>query len=86
MKQEKRIVKLLSLAKNEARAPVTYFVVDKICDKLNLPAPSVVKVVEELRSRGFQAVLTHFNSKGIRTDASAKAMKEVITRILAMPK
>jgi tRNA (guanine26-N2/guanine27-N2)-dimethyltransferase len=82
LKQEKRIIKLLSLAKNEAKAPLTYFVVDKFCDKLNLPAPSTIKVVEELQNRGFQAVLTHFNSKGVRTDASAKAMKEVITKIL----
>lgn len=86
LKQEKRILKLLPLARNEAKAPITYFVVDKFCDKLNLPAPSVIKVIEELRNRSFQAVLTHFNSKGIRTDASAKTIKEVITRILAMRK
>jgi len=82
MKQEKRVLKLLSLAKNEAKAPITYFVVDKFCDKLNLPVPSIIKVAEELRNRGFQAVLTHFNSKGVRTDATAKIVKEVITRIL----
>ena len=84
LRQEKRIVKLLSLAKDEAGAPITYFVVDKFCDKLNLPAPSILKVIEELRNEGFQAVLTHFNSKGVRTDASAKVVKEVITRILAI--
>jgi tRNA (guanine26-N2/guanine27-N2)-dimethyltransferase len=82
MKQEKRIVKLLSSAKNEARGPITYFVVDKFCDKLNLPAPPIVKVVEELQNRGFEAVLTHFNSKGIRTNAPAKRVKEVLTGIL----
>lgn len=82
LKQEKRIVKLLSLAKNEAKAPITYFVVDKFCDKLNLPTPSTIKVMEELRNMGFQAVLTHFNSKGIRTDASANVVKEIITRVL----
>jgi len=84
LKQEKRIVKLLSLAKKEAKAPITYFVVDKFCDKLNLPAPPIIKVVEELRNRGFQAVLTHFNSKGVRTDASARVVKEVITKVLAI--
>jgi tRNA (guanine26-N2/guanine27-N2)-dimethyltransferase len=82
LKQEKRIVKLLSLAKNEAKAPITYFVVDKFCDKLNLPSPSTIKVMEELQNMGFQAVLTHFNSKGIRTDASANVVKEIITRVL----
>jgi len=81
LKQEKRILKLLSLTKNEARASITYFVVDKFCDKLNLPSPPTIKIVEELRNRGFQAVLTHFNSKGVRTDASAKTVKEVITGI-----
>lgn len=84
LKQEKRIVKLLSLAKNEAKAPITYFVVDKISDKLNLPAPPIIKVLEELRKRCFQAVLTHFNSKGVRTDASARVVKEVITRIVTI--
>jgi tRNA (guanine26-N2/guanine27-N2)-dimethyltransferase len=84
LKQEKRMLKLLSLAKNEAKAPITYFVVDKLSDKLNLPAPSIIKVMEELRNSSFQAVLTHFNSKGVRTDASAKAVKEVITRIFTM--
>jgi len=82
LRQEKRIVKLLSLAKNEAKAPITYFVIDKFCDKLNLPAPSTIKVVEELRNRSFQAVLTHFNSKGVRTNAPANVLKEVIPKIL----
>ena len=82
LKQKKRILKLLSLAKNEAKAPITYFVVDKFCDKLNLPAPSIVKVIEELQNKGFQAVLTHFNSKGIRTNASANVVKEAITRLV----
>jgi len=82
LKQEKRIAKLLSLAKNEAKAPITYFVVDKFCDKLNLPAPPIIKVAEELQNRGFQAVLTHFNSKGIRTNAPAKEVKEAITKVL----
>jgi tRNA (guanine26-N2/guanine27-N2)-dimethyltransferase len=82
LKQEKRILKLLSLAKSEAKAPITYFVIDKFCDKLNLPAPPIIKVMQKLRNAGFQAVLTHFNSKGVKTDAPAKVVKEAITGIL----
>lgn len=81
LRQERRISKLLSLAENEAMAPMTYFVVDKFCDKLNLPVPSMVNVVEELRNSGFKAVLTHFNSKGIKTDASAGNMKEILIKV-----
>jgi tRNA (guanine26-N2/guanine27-N2)-dimethyltransferase len=78
LRQEKRILKMLSLVKNEAEAPVTYYTVDKICDKLNLPIPALKKVIDKLRKAGFRAVPTHFNSRGVRTDATADAVKEVI--------
>ncbi|MGD2066114.1 MAG: tRNA (guanine(10)-N(2))-dimethyltransferase [Candidatus Bathyarchaeota archaeon] len=79
LRQEKRLLKMLSLVKNEAEAPVTYYAVDKICDKLNLPVPAQKKVLNKLREAGFQAVLTHFNSRGFRTDAPANIVKEIIT-------
>ncbi|UCE16910.1 MAG: tRNA (guanine(10)-N(2))-dimethyltransferase [Candidatus Bathyarchaeota archaeon] len=81
--REKRILKLLSLVRKEADAPVTYYAMDKICDKLNLRIPPLTKTMDELRGAGFQAVPTHFNSRGIRTDASAKTVKEIITRLAA---
>ena len=79
LRQEKRLLKMLSLVQNEAEAPVTYYRVDKICDKLNLPIPPQKKVLEKIRKAGFQAVLTHFNSRGLRTDAPANVVKEIIT-------
>jgi tRNA (guanine26-N2/guanine27-N2)-dimethyltransferase len=77
----RRIEKTLALIKNEAEAPITYYVSDKLCDRLNLPAISVPKLVEALRIARFQAYATHFNSKGIRTDASAVKIKELMQRI-----
>jgi tRNA (guanine26-N2/guanine27-N2)-dimethyltransferase len=81
LKQERRIIKLISLIQDEAEAPTTYYVVDKICDKLNLPVPPLTKVVNRVRRAGFQAALTHFNSRGVRTSAPANVVKEVITKI-----
>ena len=83
LKQEKRIIKMLSLVKNEAEAPVTYFAVDKICDKLNLPVPAQKKVLNKLKEAGFQAILTHFNSRGFRTDAPANRIKKIISDLAA---
>jgi len=77
-----RIRKILTLIRNEVDAPITYYVLDKMCDKLALPVPSVRKVVEFLKEEGFQASLTHFNSRGIRTDASAVSMKEILRRAI----
>jgi len=77
-----KIRKILALIRNEVDAPVTYYVPDKICDKLALPVPSVKKVLEVLKEEGFQASLTHFNSKGVRADASAMNMKELLRKVL----
>jgi tRNA (guanine26-N2/guanine27-N2)-dimethyltransferase len=75
-----RIRKVLACAKGEVEAPITYYVIDKLCDVLALPVPPIKKVVEALREGGFQASLTHFNSGGIRTDASAMDMKELLRK------
>ncbi len=79
LRQQKRLLKLISLVKGEAEAPVTYYTVDRICDKLNLPIPALKKVMEKIRKMGFQATPTHFNSRGFKTDAPANKIKEVIT-------
>lgn len=81
MKQEKRIGKLLFLAENEAEAPATYYVIDKICDKYGLPAPSTESVVRELEKAGCTAVLTHFHKRGIKTNAAAKTVKDIIMKV-----
>jgi tRNA (guanine26-N2/guanine27-N2)-dimethyltransferase len=75
-----RIGKILALTKSEAEAPTTYYVVDKLCDAYGLPVPPIKKVVTALEERGFQASLTHFNSRGIRTDATAMEMKELLRK------
>jgi tRNA (guanine26-N2/guanine27-N2)-dimethyltransferase len=78
-----KIAKLLSLAKSEADAPATYYVLDKISGKLALPVPSVNAMLQILRDSGFQAFLTHFNSRGIRTDAPALTVQNLLQKLVA---
>jgi tRNA (guanine26-N2/guanine27-N2)-dimethyltransferase len=78
-----KIAKLLSLAKGEAEAPVTYYVLDKISDKLALPVPSVDAMLQILRDSDFQAFPTHFNSRGIRTDAPALTVQKLLRKLVA---
>jgi len=80
LKLKERIGKILALVKNEADAPATYYVPDKICDVLGLPVPAVKKVMEALQKAGYNASLTHFDSKGIKTNASATVVKEAVCR------
>jgi len=69
-----QIGRILSLIKKEAAAPATYFVVDKICDKLGLPSPPLGKVMERLAEEGFKVSATHFSTRGIKTDAPARVV------------
>jgi tRNA (guanine26-N2/guanine27-N2)-dimethyltransferase len=78
-----KIAKLLSLAKGEAEAPVTYYVLDKISAKLALPMPSVDAMLQILRDSGFQAFPTHFNSRGIRTEAPALTVQKLLQKLVA---
>jgi len=81
LRNEPKIRQMISIIIGEARAPITYYVVDKLCDKFNLPIPSLSKIITELRSSGFQAVATHFSSKAVRTDAPASAVRETVTKL-----
>jgi tRNA G26 N,N-dimethylase Trm1 len=78
-----KITKLLALAKEEAEAPATYYVLDKISDKLALPVPSVDALLQILRDSGFQAFPTHFNSRGIRTEAPALTVQKLLQKLVA---
>src|SRR5450759_1156394 len=68
-KNSAQITKLINLTKNEATEAATYYVIDKLSGKLKLPAPSVQAFLAALQSSGYQAVPTHFNTRGIKTDA-----------------
>ncbi|MEM2995264.1 MAG: tRNA (guanine(10)-N(2))-dimethyltransferase [Candidatus Bathyarchaeia archaeon] len=78
-----KLEKILNLTRSEADAPITYYVIDKICDKLAMPTPPIKKVCEALENEGFQATLTHFTFKGLRTNASATAITKLLRRTYA---
>jgi len=86
MRHGEEILRMLSLVTKEAEAPITYYVVDKLCDRWGLPIPSMSRIVAELRKSGFEAVPTHFNTKAVKTDASARVMKKIVTGLVCLRK
>lgn len=77
-----RIGKILALITGETEAPVTYYVVDKLCDALTLPVPPVKKIINALEKEGFPAFLTHFNPKGVKSNVPAMKIKEILREML----
>jgi len=80
-----KITRLLALTREEADAPATYYVLDKLSGKFGLPAPAMASFLQALRTAGFRAVPTHFSSRGIRTDAPASAMQKILKSLVQRP-
>ncbi|HLN89754.1 MAG TPA: hypothetical protein VK253_06780, partial [Candidatus Binatia bacterium] len=83
LRNSAKITKLLSLTRNEATTPPTYYVIDKLSGKLKLPPPSVPEFLTALKDSGYQALPTHFNTRGIKTDAPALIMHNLLKDIAA---
>lgn len=80
-KNHAKITKLLSLIQGEAEAPITYYVLDRVSQTLGLPVPSIVAVLQALRLRGYVATQTHFNPRGIRTNANVNDAQAVLRKL-----
>ena len=79
LRTRRRAEKLLEIIREEALVQEdVYQRVDAIASTLKTPTPSKVKIVEDLRTRGLKASLTHFHPVGVRTDASVEELREII--------
>ncbi len=78
LKQKPTIKKLLDLAREEANAAITYYCIDRICDKLGLSVPPVKSIMMNLKREGCKVALTHFEPQGVKTDASARTVNQII--------
>lgn len=75
---KKDVLKLLESCCIEAKSPATFYDVHKICKILKISAPKLDLVFGNLEKEGFEAVKTHFNPLGIKTNAPLKKIKEII--------
>jgi tRNA (guanine26-N2/guanine27-N2)-dimethyltransferase len=86
LRLKEKVQTLLFTVVKEAEAPITYYVVDKLCDKWNLSIPSLSQVINELTKKGFQTAPTHFSSKALRTDAPIETIKELLITLVSSRK
>jgi len=62
--------RFLAAAVGESSLPPYFFSLDQAGRKLKASPPTTAAAVEELQRRGFKAARTHFDTKGVKTDAS----------------
>ena len=78
---EKQALKLLNSCLQEADAPATFYDVHTICKSLKISAPKLDLIFDEIRNEGFDAIKTHYNPLGIKTDANINKIKEILIKL-----
>lgn len=82
MKTRKSLSKFLHIIGREAGTLPTYYVIDKVCKKIKSNVPAKQKVIENILDKGYNAVSTHFNPIGIKTNATIGIVEKGIKNAL----
>jgi len=80
---DKKCGKLLSMARDEATLPPSYFSVDKIAETLKITPPAISVIIDRLRDSGFVASRTSLKMTGFKTNASYSEVIETLRTIVA---
>ncbi len=78
---EKEALKLLNKCLVESEAPATFYDVHSVCKSLKVSAPKFDLILSELENKGFEAIKTHYNPIGIKTDAGIEDIKAILTML-----
>ncbi|MHC1591410.1 MAG: hypothetical protein ACXQS8_04950, partial [Candidatus Helarchaeales archaeon] len=74
----RRIKKMLDIAREELKGPPTYHDLHALCDASELPIPKINAVIQELKNLGYFASRTSFSPISIRTTADRSILTSVI--------
>jgi len=77
----KEAYSLLRKISEEIQTIPFYYRVDEIGKRLKSRAPKPASIVDELRSIGFNASLTHFDGQGFKTDAPREVVERVFSEL-----
>jgi len=82
LRLKSRIKRILALMQQECSAPITYYVLDKMCSKMGLSTPPIKMAIKALSGMGLKVSPTHFISTGFRTDASVDVVKKLLQKVV----
>ncbi len=74
----KECEKIVRNSLDEVDMPPTYYIPDKIADRLQLSIPKLNDIMSVIRDKGYKATRSAINSKGIKTDAPSSVIIEII--------
>lgn len=74
----KDVLKLLHRIVGELEISPTFFDIHILAKRLKISSPPLSVIISNLRRRGYLAARTHFNNTGIRTNAAASEVMDIL--------
>lgn len=78
-----KALKLIKEVTGENGMPPTYYVLDKISEKIGTSSPRKDDVIRRLKEEGYQAASTHFNPKGVKSNAPIGFVEKIIREVIS---
>jgi len=78
LSSDRRLMKLIRLVRGEVGLNPAFYSIDALCSRLRTASLPTDHVVAAIRDAGFQAVRTHFDDRGVRTDVSVVELENVL--------
>jgi tRNA (guanine26-N2/guanine27-N2)-dimethyltransferase len=75
---DNRIPKIIEIIRNEAFFSPTFYNLDKISSQLGVASLSTDYVIDKLNEEGYSSVRTHFDPRGIKTEASIFEIRNLL--------
>jgi len=73
-----RATKLLTTILSEIDIEIPYYRVDTLCSRLKTYMPKISELIECIESEGYRAKRTHFDERGVKTNAPLSIIKQCI--------
>src|SRR3989338_911290 len=79
-KEEKELIKILSIIKNESKInTIGFYDIHEICKKYKIKQiPKKELIIKKIKKSGYKAAETHFNPNGIRSDIPSNKLLRII--------
>jgi tRNA (guanine26-N2/guanine27-N2)-dimethyltransferase len=74
----RRLMGIIGRVRGEIGMPSGFFVVDELSSDLGVQSRRIEPVIEGLIESGFRAVVSHADSRGLKTDAPLEAVKRMV--------
>lgn len=73
-----RLPKLIENVKNEIDFPPTFYIIDELCSIIGVKSMPTNDVINKIKSAGFDVISTHYNKRGIKTEAPLNELLEAM--------